>query len=349
MKRSLQDSSFDKVDVDWKGALNKIGQGAIARVLDLQTAMTPKAKILDQIQHKIEEQLKQMRLQFERFFFISNDDLLFMLANSKNSDNKTGKDGIEMIKPYLSKIFEDVYDLNYIQTMGTSGKEIVCVISLSKEKLKFQKGVKVDDDLARWIGVLETKINETMKERMLQAYKFYEDIKDPIRHETWITYGAVDDKDTDTRHQKKEDEEKQLNLSQVVTTISHIKFVEETETAIKDLAKESNSLILWYSRIEKAILSYSTMVNKEFNGEFKNVRRTISNLITHHVHYKDILGSLIESELEYEEDFVWQKQLRAYFTSNDMTLRDERNLMVKIKQLKYEFDYGLNILVQVQE
>ena len=152
--------------VDWKGALNKIGQEAISRVVDLQTGMTPKAKILDQIQHKIEEQLKQMRIQFERFFFISNDDLLFMLANSKSSENKGGKDGIEMIKPYLSKIFEDVYDLNYVQTMGSSAKEIICIISLAKEKLKFQRGVKIDDDLARWIGVLEAKINETMKERM---------------------------------------------------------------------------------------------------------------------------------------------------------------------------------------
>ncbi|MBP5694974.1 MAG: hypothetical protein J6X03_06040, partial [Bacilli bacterium] len=347
MKRSLQDSSFDKVDVDWKGALNKIGQGAIARVLDLQTAMTPKSKILDQIQHKIEEQLKQMRIQFERFFFISNDDLLYMLANSKtsgdsskNAENKKGKDGLELIKPYLSKIFEDVYDLTYSQTMGTSSKEITAIISLAKEKLKFQKGVKVDDDLARWIGALEIKINETMKERMLSAYKFYEDIKDPVRHETWITYGVVDDKDKEARYQKKEDEEQQLNLSQVVTTISQIKFVEETENSIKDLAKESNALILWYSRIEKAILAYSTMVNKEFKGEFRNVRRTISNLITHHVHYKDILGSLIESELENEEDFMWQKQLRSYFQSSDPSLRDERNLMVKIRQLKYEFDYG---------
>ena len=341
MKRSLQDSSFDKVDVDWKGALNKIGQGAISRVVDLQTGMTPKAKILDQIQHKIEEQLKQMRIQFERFFFISNDDLLFMLANSKNSENKGGKDGIEMIKPYLSKIFEDVYDLNYVQTMGTSAKEIVCIISLSKEKLKFQRGVKIDDDLARWLGVLEAKINETMKEKMLQAYKYYEDIKDPVKHEIWLTYGNLDDnKDKDNKHQKKEDEEKPLNLSQVVATVSHIKFCEGTESAIKELGKESNALILWYARIEKAILSYSTMVNKEFNGELKNVRRTISNLITHHVHYKDILGSLIESELEYEEDFVWQKQLRAYFLSTDLISRDERNLIVKIKQLKYEFDYG---------
>ena len=340
MKRTLQDSSFDKVDIDWKGALNKIGQGAISRVIDLQVSMGPKAKILDQIQHKIEEQLMQMRIQFERFFFISNDDLLYMLANSKNSENKSGVDGFEQIKPYLSKIFEDVYELNYIQTLGTSGKEIVAVISLSKEKLKFQKGVKVDDDLARWIGQLETKINETMKERMLQAYKSYEDIKDETKHEIWITYGSLDDNTQDNKHQKKEDEEKQLNLSQVVTTISHVKFCDDTETSIKELSKESNALIIWYSRIEKAILSYSKMVNKVYEGELRNVRRTISNLITHHVHFKDILGSLIESELEYEDDFVWQKQLRTYFLSTDPLSRDERNLMVKIKQLKYEFDYG---------
>ena len=81
------------------------------------------------------------------------------------------------------------------------------------------------------------------------------------------------------------------------------------------------------------------MVNKEFKGEFRNVRRTISNLITHHVHFKDILATLIESELEYEEDFVWQKQLRTYFLNQGSVL-DERNLMVKIKQLKFEFDYG---------
>ena len=340
MKRTLQDSSFDKVDIDWKGALNKIGQGAISRVIDLQVSMGPKAKILDQIQHKIEEQLMQMRIQFERFFFISNDDLLYMLANSKNSENKSGVDGFEQIKPYLSKIFEDVYELNYIQTLGTSGKEIVAVISLSKEKLKFQKGVKVDDDLARWIFQLETKINETMKERMLQAYKSYEDIKDETKHEIWITYGSLDDNTQDNKHQKKEDEEKQLNLSQVVTTISHVKFCDDTETSIKELSKESNALIIWYSRIEKAILSYSKMVNKVYEGELRNVRRTISNLITHHVHFKDILGSLIESELEYEDDFVWQKQLRTYFLSTDPLSRDERNLMVKIKQLKYEFDYG---------
>ena len=49
------------------------------------------------------------------------------------------------------------------------------------------------------------------------------------------------------------------------------------------------------------------MVNKEFNDELKNMRKTISNLIKNNVHFKDILGSLIESELEFEDDLALLK------------------------------------------
>ena len=51
-----------------------------------------------------------------------------------------------------------------------------------------------------------------MKEKMLSAYKNYEDIKDAIRHETWITYGIIDDKDKETRNSKKEPEERRSQL-----------------------------------------------------------------------------------------------------------------------------------------
>ncbi len=66
---------------------------------------------MDQIQQKIKKQIKAMRNYFERFYFITNDDLLFMIANSKSSES--GKDVIEMVKLYLCKIFEDIYDLKY--------------------------------------------------------------------------------------------------------------------------------------------------------------------------------------------------------------------------------------------
>ena len=342
MKRKLQDNSFDRIDQEWKSILLKNAGAAIGKVLDLKINMQKHARSLDILQQKIEEQLKVMRNAFERFYFISNDDLLFMLANSKSSENKNGKEGIEMIKPYLCKIFEDIYDLKYAaQNPNSMSKEINGIVSLVKEELLLQKNfnekkVKIDDDLERWLGNLESTINETLKEKMIYAYQFYEEIKDVPKHKTWLQKIIVVKEGDNNKVKQKENETK--NISQVVATITHVKFCENTEQAIKDLASETSSLVIWYKRIEQAILSYSQMVNEDFANQDKNLRRIISNLITHHVHYKDIMQELIEVEPAIE-DFEWQKQLRSYLIKMDENAVS-KNLTVRIKQLKYEYEYG---------
>ena len=334
MKRKLQDSSFDKVDSEWKIKLSRLINNNITKIIDLGASLTQSIKALDQIQQKIEEQLKFMRNAFERFYFISNDDLLFMLANSKNSENKSGKDGIEMIKPYLCKIFEDIYDLKLTQAQTGISKEINAIVSLSKEELQFPKrNVKIEDDLERWLNNLKTMINDTLREKMIQAYKSYEDIKNVQAHKKWLE-NIVIEKESDNPAAKKT-ENTTKNISQVIATVTQITFVENTETAIRGLASEQNSLLDWYGKLDQAILSYSTIVNEEFANSNPNLRRIISNLITHYVHYKDIMRELIEVEPGVD-DFEWQKQLRTYLPAGT----DERNLVVKIRQLKFEYEYG---------
>ena len=339
MKRKLQDSTFDKVDIEWKTALNKSAGFPISKILDMRIRMTPCAKLLDQIQQKIEEQLKAMRNYFERFYFISNDDLLFMLANAKSSESRSGKDGIEMIKPYLCKIFEDIYDLKYAAKVeGTTSKYINGIVSLSKEEFMLmkdykEKKVKIEDDLEKWLEELEKNINECLKEKMTYAYKYYVDVKEENRHKQWL------EKIIDEKEGKQEKEKESPNMSQTIATISHVKFCENTEFAIRELPKEQSSLMDWYQKIDKAILSYSKMVNEDFANNNPNLRRIISNLITHHVHYKDIMRELVEVEPGVD-DFEWQKQLRAYMEGADPGRMDEKNLVVRIRQLKYQFDYG---------
>ena len=334
MKRKLQDSSFDKIDGEWKIKLNRITGNNITKIIDLGATLIASTKALDLIQQKIEEQLKFMRNAFERFYFISNDDLLFMLANSKNSENKSGKDGIEMIKPYLCKIFEDIYDLKLSQSQTGISKEINAIVSLSKEELQFQKRpVKIEDDLERWLNNLKTMINDTLREKMIQAYKSFEDIKNVQAHKKWLE-NIVIEKESDNPAAKKT-ENTTKNISQVIATVTQITFVENTENAIRGLASEQNSLMDWYGKLDQAILSYSTIVNEEFANTNPNLRRIISNLITHYVHYKDIMRELIEVEPSVD-DFEWQKQLRTYLPAGT----DERNLMVKIRQLKFEYEYG---------
>ena len=344
MKRKLQDNSFDRIDQEWKSFLGKMSGVGISRILDLKQNMSKHAKSLDTLQQKIEEQLAIMRKGFVRFYFISNDDLLFMLANSKTSDNKNDnkntKEGIEMIKPYLCKIFEDIYDLKYVeQNQNTTSKEINCIISLSKEELSLQKNfkerkVKVDENLEGWLNTLETYINDALREKMTQAFQYYEDIKDVNKHKTWLQKIIIV-KENESNPNVKKVENEAKNISQVVATISHVKFCEATENAIQLAEKDQSAFMLWYQKIDKTIKSYSQMVNEEFANKDKNLRRIISNLITHHVHYKDIMEDLIT--VEKIEDFDWQKQLRSYLENVGP---DSRNLIVRIKQLKFEYEYG---------
>lgn len=57
---------------------------------------------LDRIQHALETYLETKRHIFPRFYFISNDDLLEILANSKKP---------ELIQPHIKKLFDNIKSL----------------------------------------------------------------------------------------------------------------------------------------------------------------------------------------------------------------------------------------------
>jgi dynein heavy chain len=97
---------------------------------------------LDKIQMKIEDHLKVLRGQFARFYFISNDDLLYILSNGTDLDK---------IKPYFGKIFEDVSDF---KLSATGNKEIIHLISITGKNLNWERSfllkIKSKSGLISW-------------------------------------------------------------------------------------------------------------------------------------------------------------------------------------------------------
>jgi len=336
--KRFPENDFDKIDNEWKAIFVKLPNQDIWTIYNklIKKDFFQKAiERLDVIQQKIEEKLKESRKLFERFFFISNDDLLYMLSKSNSIDD---------LKPYFIKIFEDISDLIVNQTTPTS-KEIIGLISSSKEEFFFEinfakKFVKITDKLEEWLKNLAEMMVKCLKDRVHNAVYCYLDItKDVAGHEMWL------EKITKDLNNQNKDKLTTSNLSQIISTITHSMFCENTENAITMENSDNSSLEKWIKKIDDAIKSYAKLVNKE--NKSKNMRRIISNLITHYVHYSEILKDILGNESNNVDDFCWQQQLRSYLTpvsDSTGTLREDKYLIVRLKQLKSDIEYGYEFI-----
>ena len=95
------------------------------------------------------------RTEFPRFFFVSDEDLLRILAQSKNP---------LLVQPHLSKCFEGINHVNFNES-NTIIRELV---SSKDEVVPLKEEINVVSDVCRgnvevWLGMLEQSMIETMK------------------------------------------------------------------------------------------------------------------------------------------------------------------------------------------
>ena len=86
--------------------------------------------------------LESKRAVFARFYFLSNDELLEILSQTKEVEN---------VRPHLRKVFENLVDVTF-----KPDKTIVCMFSGEKEKIDFIAAVDPKDKgVEYWMGELE--------------------------------------------------------------------------------------------------------------------------------------------------------------------------------------------------
>lgn len=92
------------------------------------------------------EYLETKRCFFPRFYFLSDEELLEILAQTKDP---------ETVQKHINKCFEAISQLEF-----DPNQEVVAMISGEKEKVRFSKGINVNEgekkgNVERWLYEIE--------------------------------------------------------------------------------------------------------------------------------------------------------------------------------------------------
>lgn len=113
---------------------------------------------LELILKSLEIFLEAKRQCFPRFYFISNDDLLEILGNSRNPD---------MVQPHLKKLFDNIHKIKLNKTPYTAKIECLGMTSGDSEYIEFLKPFDIVGPVENWLNDVEANMRTSLKEALI--------------------------------------------------------------------------------------------------------------------------------------------------------------------------------------
>lgn len=110
-------------------------------------------KILDEITKALYSYMETKRQSFPRFYFLSDDDLLEILANSDNKD---------VIMLHLKTLFDNLIKLDINDFSG----EISRMYSKEKESIEFVRPPKMRSPVEGWLLAVQEEMKFTISRKL---------------------------------------------------------------------------------------------------------------------------------------------------------------------------------------
>jgi dynein heavy chain, axonemal len=228
---------------------------------------------LEEITKGLNDYLEMKRLYFPRFFFLSNDELLEILSQTKEP---------RAVQPHLGKCFEGINkvkfeaDLKISQIISAEG-EVVQLDKMVDPETSGNKG-----NVEKWLLEIESIQWDSIRTLTVGSIEEYT----KVNRKQWI-----------------------LNWpAQVILGVSCVFWTAEVTEALQSGGGEA--LTACNNKLNAQLKDMVVLVRGKLS---KLERRTLGALTTIDVHNRDVVAKMVDLGTHEASDFEWMSQLRYYW------------------------------------
>lgn len=231
---------------------------------------------LEAIQKSLEDYLETKRMAFPRFYFLSNDELLEILSQTRDP---------LAVAPHMGKCFDAVKSLKFQETKKVH--EIVGFADPSGEFVPMSHAVKAEGAVEAWLLQFEKGMRVALYDQAKNALLYYPSTDEgSINRAEWL-WGSC---------------------AQVIIIVDQIIWTMRLEGALSS----TNPLEVG-GFLEFSLKQIDAMVGLVRTPLDKQRRTLLGALLTIDVHARDVVRSLVAGKVNSLSNFEWTKQLRYYW------------------------------------
>ena len=305
---------FQQVDSLWRQAssncvtnpsvLNSFGTKTTLEKLQEANSM------LDEITKGLNAYLETKRLYFPRFFFLSNDELLEILAETKDPLR---------VQKHLKKAFEGINELEFGNKSGkTEDLQINAMISPEGEKVELspeKDGRMIHPHESRgnveeWLVLVEGAMKRSVARSIDDSVKAY---KKSDKRSNWATHWP----------------------GQVVLAVSKMFWSFEVEEILT--GKREITIAEYVKELDERLQDIIYLIRGQLT---KLQRQTLSALVVLDVHSRDVTEYLANSNVSSPYAFEWSSQLRYYWSDDGQSAKTGKPQSVSMRMINAEVLYA---------
>jgi len=231
---------------------------------------------LESVQKSLEDYLETKRMAFPRFYFLSNDELLEILSQTRDP---------HAVQPHMQKCFDAIKSIKF--GTGREAKKIFGYKDPGGEEVKMTQAAEAEGAVEHWLTNVQFCMRKSLYDNALDSFQTYpKDEQGQIERGEWLfRYPA-----------------------QVIIMIDQVYWTGGLCGAITSLeAGENPSAIEDF--LDFSLRQINEMVNLVQTDLTKQQRTMMGAVITIDVNKRDVTKTHINEKVCTVDDFIWTKQV----------------------------------------